>query len=50
MPGEPTVCDSLLDLRAGLCRYASDFDATLLSASQAQSAVEAATESNGWRP
>lgn len=37
------MCESLLDLRAGLGRYAAGFDAALLSGPQAQSVVEAAT-------
>ncbi|MCA1708120.1 MAG: hypothetical protein LC808_34530 [Actinobacteria bacterium] len=43
VPGEPAVCDTLLDLRAGLGRYATGFDAALLSGPQAQSVIEAAT-------
>jgi len=37
------MCDTLLELRAGLSRWAAGFDAALLSASQAEVALEAAT-------
>jgi hypothetical protein len=37
------MCDTLSELRGGLSRYAAGFDAAVLSASQAQSVVEAAT-------
>ncbi|HEX2273902.1 MAG TPA: hypothetical protein VHG90_08520, partial [Acidimicrobiales bacterium] len=43
MPGEPAMCDTLVDLREALGRYAACFDAALLSAEQAGRAVEAAT-------
>ena len=37
------MCDTLLELRAGMSRWAAGFDAALLSAAQAALAVEAAT-------
>jgi len=37
------MCDTLLELRAGLSRHAAGFDAALLSAEQAMIALEAAT-------
>jgi len=37
------MCDTLSELRHGLSRYASGFDAAVLSADQARSAIEAAT-------
>ena len=37
------MCDTLGELRAGLSRYAAGFDAAILSGSQAESAVAAAT-------
>jgi hypothetical protein len=37
------MCDTLSDLRQGLSRYATGFDAPVLSGAQAEAAVEAAT-------
>ena len=37
------MCDTLLELRAGVSRYAGAFDPSLLSGDQAAGAVEAAT-------
>jgi len=43
MSGEPAMCDTLLELRTELSSYAAGFDAALLSASQAEVALQAAT-------